>query len=213
MNEQPGVTLDQLLAYALGNLQSHEAAEVRAQLERSPAAREDYQSVLDSLETLRHEGADVPTAAIVQRLLQTFRDNAGALFSSWLQNAERVRSQVVFDSWLRAARAGVRGGSDKRVLAYEHDRARIDLRIAPDTTAAAAWIVQGQLRFHADDVANLVALTPVDAAPPIATQRPDDQGTFALRATDGAYDLVVIVDDGATAIIAPRLVLESGAVS
>jgi anti-sigma factor RsiW len=205
MNEN-GITFAQLVAFASGDLPEADAAIVESYLAATPPASANAARLREVIETLRKDDSTPPTAEAVRRALAAWSERGAA--PDWLRQAERIVAAIVFDSRQRLAVAGFRGPASGFQLAYESPRGRVDLQVLPQPQPANdRWRLRGQVSAADEAAVGDVALVSSGTEEPVAETTPDEHGRFSVDAAAGEYDLVVELDQGRRAIVAPGLAI------
>lgn len=213
------ITLDHIVALALGRLSAGDAAATRAAVERSP----DLQAALDRFQfvarTLGRDGLDpVPTAATdaakqLGRRLDALRQPSAM---ERIEGAIRtILARLAFDSRLDGPIVGLRGGTGF-VLSFEVDtddgRADIDLECLPTNDAGTGLIAAGDAfdlvgQATGIDGGSLTAVADDGSGQRFETTI-DEHGMFRLRLAAGTYRVRLTPSAaGATPIELPTLEL------
>jgi hypothetical protein len=192
-----GLTSEEALAYAAGDLEGAERTRVEAALRSSPdlaALVERYRAVRSALERDR---VDAPREALTAQLRSIYRPPARAAEAGGgLAGAvQRIVASLVFDSRTASAATGVRGVGDACELSYEAGRVHVDLRLdAVGSGDDAAWRLIGQIEDDdGSDRASpvMVRLVDEDGGRITAGVQSDEHGMFVLETTSGRYRLEV----------------------
>jgi anti-sigma factor RsiW len=204
---EEGITEDQIVALATGELDAAQARLFEAALRRDPEAWAMLERLRRLVADLRGDDTRPAPAAAIRRALEAFRPQAApgpGLVAAFLAGARRVTAALVFDSQARAALAGFRGPSAARHLAFRADAGRLDLQIAgAGGPEQARWRLRGQVELGGG--VGAVALVEAASGVPLVTGRVDADGRFTLDAQSGTYDLMVEIDHGRGVFVAPNL--------
>ncbi|MCP3905125.1 MAG: hypothetical protein GY715_15985 [Planctomycetes bacterium] len=198
---EPGVPIEDLVAYVSGELNDAEAADVERRLASRPegaATTAALRSVLADLAA--NELEDAPPHVIERLIALNRRPLPEAVWKSWIDRATGILAQLVFDSRAQPAVAGFRASPTTVQLAYEWEDGRVDLQITPDSEGSEPRrIVRGQARRTPGSFGSAVLLDTADRTLVVATAI-DDHGRFRLSSDTGRYDLVLELDDGRRAV-------------
>jgi len=201
-----GITFEQLVDYASGDLDAAEVSIVETYLAAMPNAAANATRLREVLETMRTDDARPPTAEAVRRALAAWSDRRAGTVLELLRHAERVVAEVVFDNRQRLAMPGFRGAASTHQLAYECPCGRVDLQIlqrpgSPDDS----WRLRGQVAPADEPVVGSVVLVSGGTAEAVAVTTPDPHGRFKIDSPPGVYDLLVELDHGRRVIVAPDI--------
>jgi anti-sigma factor RsiW len=203
-----GITFEQLVAYASGELSGADAAIVEAYLAAAPHRAEKLQRLRHAIETMRRDDSAAPAPDAVRRARALWLQRAESTALAWLRQAERLVATVVFDSRQRLALPGFRGGASTYQMAFECDAGRVDLQVLPrPQPAGGTWRLRGQVAPAGDTTVESAALVSGGTAEAVAETTPDRHGRFKIDAAPGDYDLLVQLDGGQRVIVAPGLAL------
>jgi len=136
-------TDEDVLRYALGQLDDAGASDVEEHLAASPAARAYLARVRHVTAAMEADLGEMPSAEAVDRVRRAFSRRPAVATVGWLERAERFVARLVFDQRQQPMLAGFRGGGEAAQLAYECDQARVDLRLAPPRSPGAGARARG----------------------------------------------------------------------
>lgn len=192
----PSITIEQLIAYASGDLKGDEAAAVAAYVRQDPQARATVQAWRSAAATLRTDDTASPSEQAVSRAkaLYTSRPAAAAAPRvSWLEIIDRVLATLVFDSRSQPAMAGFRGTAEVVRLSFTCELGDVDLEVLPpDGAGDARSRVIGQMS-PTSQKADHVALCRQGTREVAADGPVLPDGTFELLVEPGVYDLLLHV--------------------
>ncbi|MHC5005744.1 MAG: anti-sigma factor family protein [Planctomycetota bacterium] len=201
-----GVTFEQLVAYACGDLDDAEASVVESYLAAIPNAAADIAKLREVLETLCTDDTEPPTAEAIRRALAAWSVRRAGRILEWLRHAEHVMAEVVYDNRQRLAMPGFRGAASTCALAYKCPDGRVDLQVRRIPRSPNGWWrLRGQVS-HADTPAiGSVAIVSAGTQEAVAVTKPDRYGRFKIDTPPGVYDLLVELDYGERVIVAPDI--------
>ncbi|MCH8881281.1 MAG: hypothetical protein IID34_15550 [Planctomycetes bacterium] len=114
-----------------------------------------------------------------------------------LETAVRMIAELVYDSRPQVALAGVRGAATAYQLAFESERADVDLEVEPDADAGSGLRrISGQITLsrESDEVRSVAFVSP-GTSEVASTIKPDEHGVFGVTVASGKYDLVITLSD------------------
>ncbi|MCG3125649.1 MAG: hypothetical protein CHACPFDD_00474 [Phycisphaerae bacterium] len=192
-------TFEELVAYAAGKTTPQDAARIEQQFAKHAADAQTVKCLRAVLAAGRAGAlADPPEATLAAaRALYAERRVAKASPSVWaelLETARRMIAELVFDSRPQAALAGIRGAGGAYQLAYRCELAEIDVEIEK-AAAGASWRLMGQISPTGSAQPRCVMLVERGGSIPLTSVDPDEHGVFSLEAAQGAFDLLVILDN------------------
>jgi len=197
-----GITFEQLVGYASGDLDAAEVSIVESYLAAMPNAATNANRLREVIETLRADDAP-PTAEAVRRALAAWSGRKAGTVLEWLRHAERVVAEVVFDNRQRLAMPGFRGAASTYQLAYTCPSGRVDLQILKHSGSSdASWRLRGQVAPTDELAVGSVALVSGGTTEAVAVTTPDPHGRFKIDSPPGVYDLLVELDRGRRVIVA-----------
>ncbi|MHC4218431.1 MAG: anti-sigma factor [Planctomycetota bacterium] len=207
MNEN-GVTFEQLVAYASGELRGSDVSIVETFLAAVPQAAANTARLRAVIETMQTDDSAPPTAEAIRRALAAWSERGEGRVQEWIQQAQRIVASIVFDNRQHLAVPGFRGGVATQQLAFECPRGRVDLQILPRPRPGGdGWRLRGQVSLPDDPTMGTVALVSSDTEETAATTTPDGHGRFKIDPSPGVYDLLIELDEGRHAIVAPGLAI------
>ncbi|MHC4426986.1 MAG: anti-sigma factor family protein [Planctomycetota bacterium] len=201
-----GVTFEQIVAYACGDLDDAEASVVESYLAAIPNAAVDVASLREVIDTLRTDDSEPPTAEAIRRALAAWSVRRTGKILGWLRQAEHVVADVVYDNRQRLAMPGFRGAASTCQIAYKSSSGRVDLQVRRIPRSPNGWWrLRGQVS-HADTPAiGSVAIVSSGTQEAVAVTKPDRYGRFKIDSPPGVYDLLVELDYGDRVIVAPDI--------
>ena len=131
------VSYEQLIAYAAGELDCEAAERVKRHLASSHEGSAIVRRFQMVAETLRRDDSQAPPADVLARVKALFADRRMATSPGLLATAVRMIAELVYDSRPQVALAGVRGAATAYQLAFESERADVDLEVEPDADAGS----------------------------------------------------------------------------
>jgi len=201
------IDFGQLVAYASGELTDAGAARIEAWLSMVPEAAQHAHRLREVLATMRAAGTDSPPPAAVRRALSAFAEHRAAPLG-WVSRARRVLARLVLDTRHPIAVAGFRGAGAGHQLAFRSDVGRLDLQATPRPRAGRdGWRLRGQVALDQEFELGSVVAAPAGETTTTAGVEPDEHGRFILDLPSGRYDLLVDVDCGRQALVAPGIEL------
>lgn len=201
---EAGVTYEQLVAFAAGELADEQADRVEAYANRHPQAAATIARYRLAHSTVSaDDGVDPPPQAVAE---------AKAIFTS-LRKPSRAPSlgdaiahlvaRLTYDSRAEPALAGVRGAATGFQLGYELSEiaARLELQADVDEVGAdfRRWRLVGQVTSH-ESAAVRVALCRAGSPAPMIEADADERGVFVLKVDPGVYDLHVHLPAGVAVV-------------
>jgi anti-sigma factor RsiW len=201
-----GVTFEQIVAYASGELDVAEASVVEAYLTAIPNASADAAMLREVIDTLRADDTVPPTAEAVRRALAAWSVRRAGKILDWLRQAEHVVADVVFDNRDRLAMPGFRGAASTCQLAYKSSSGRVDLQARRIPRSPNGWWrLRGQVSQADTPAIGSVAIVSSGTQEAVAVTKPDRYGRFKMDSPPGVYDLLVELDFGDRVIVAPDI--------
>ena len=193
-------TLEQLAAYAFGELSGMEAAQIESAMRSTPSLAKSADRIRQLIATLKSDDTVAPSRFTIERVVAMFVDDGARPArtapngSSPLDHVRKVVATLVFNSRSQPALAGFRGAVGNVQMAFETDAGTIDLQIRPGKNPRV-WKVQGQI--SCEEVAGLIDAAAVEAhsGRHIDSVRVDEHGRFHLTLPAGLYELHLQVDD------------------
>jgi len=186
---------EHLIALALGDLDSSQAAELEARIARTPEARRLLDQIRALVAALSTDDGVSPPDELVRKVkgLMGAASSAAAPVARERATLREVIATLVFDSFGKVAVPGFRGTIATRQLAYSSADADVDLRVtSPDDSRRS---ILGQVApAHAAEIFEVVVTRPGDTAP-LASTTVDARGMFTLESPPGVFDLRVRVGD------------------
>ncbi len=190
-------TVETLVSFALGDLDSSQAAALEARLTRTPEARRLLDKIRELVRTLQTYDGVSPPDVLVRRV----KGMVGAAPSAAAPALREFVATLVFDSFGKVALAGFRGTVADRQLAYSSDIADIDLQVSAPAPSRRA--VRGQVSTAGAPGATSAALTRPGQADPVCQAEVDQHGMFSLESTPGTFELRITVGD--SVVLVPGL--------
>jgi len=201
-NTDPSV--EQLVAFALGELDSSQAAALDASLTRTPEARRLLEQFRALVRTLRTDDSVSPPAALVRTAQGLMGAASSAAAPAPRPALREVVAALVFDSLGKVAIAGFRGTVADRQLAYSSEVADIDLQVSSPDPSRREY--RGQVTPFADSAAVEVTLARPGEPDAVSSSPVDSTGMFSLESAPGTFDLRVRVGD--SVVLLPTLSVE-----
>ncbi len=194
------VTFDQLVAYASGELSDAEAALVGAWL--APDAARNVELLREVIETLRSDDTQPATPSAIRRAVAAL----AAERTGWIGAARQLLAQLIHDSRWQLAPGGYRGpAASGYQLSFDSSWGRVDVQVLePSVPASRGYRVRGQVTAVPGASAGDAVLRQRDGDAVLASGT-DPFGRFMIEAEPGVYDLLIELDNGARAIVAPGL--------
>lgn len=194
------VAFETLVAYAAGELEPKEAAEVERHLAAHPMDAETARRLQSAVAVLRSDESIAPPAETLAAAKALFRERATQQQqqpeSNWLSNLQRFVADVVFDSRLRPAVSGMRGAQTGFQLSFEHELADVDIEVQPVKDGPPQTrVIRGQVSPHGDATVSQVMLTEPGGHTTLASAAPDETGMFKLQVTAAEVDVLVTLGD------------------
>ncbi len=205
--KQRSIRFQQLVAYASGELEGQEAAQVEAYLARWSIAAGDVTRLRETLEIMRSDDSEEPTPEAVGRALAVVaRSRKPVAPRRPLAGLDRILTRLVFDSRAQLAIPGYRGPASSYQLAYECEQGRIDLHVLPTSPVARGWYrIRGQVAWRSKVDSGFVCLIKKGADEPVESVMSDQHGRFRVDAPPGVYDLLIEVAQGDQVLVASDL--------
>ena len=220
MSDNPihdGFRLDDemLLDFAIGALGGIDAKRVAALVKADPDLSSRVARMQFILATLKADDSVAAPSEVIRRGLMVWSRAGFSLSStrasicSWAAQTHRCIAELVFDSRTPLALAGYRTAgatatpdapSDYQ-LAYTSPAGRVDLQV---TNARQGWRLRGQVASADPVEVGAVTLLPIDGGQTVEAVA-DGSGQFRIDAESGRYDLLIELDHGLRAILAPDL--------
>lgn len=191
------VSYEQLIAYAAGELDCEAAERVKRHLASSHEGSAIVRRFQLVAETLRRDDSQAGPADVLARVKALFADRRVATSPGLLETAVRMMAELVYDSRPQAALAGVRGAATAYQLAFESERADVDLEVEPDGDAGSGLRrISGQITpsRESDEVRSVAFVSP-GTSEIASTIKPDEHGVFGVTVASGKYDLVITLSD------------------
>ena len=191
------VSYEQLIAYAAGELDGEAAERVKRHLASSHEGSAIVRRFQMVAETLRRDDSQAAPADVLARVKALFADRRMATSPGLLETAVRMIAELVYDSRPQVALAGVRGAATAYQLAFESERADVDLEVEPDADAGSGLRrISGQITLsrESDEVRSVAFVSP-GTSEVASTIKPDEHGVFGVTVASGKYDLVITLSD------------------
>ncbi len=197
MTERP-IPIEQLTAYALGELGPEDSARVRSRLDRSPEGRAFVESTLQLVKTMQADDSCEPSAAVIRRAVALIRDrHRTSPVESLLQGTQHaieIVARLAIDTFAQPTLAGFRGTSESRHLMFQSDAAEIDVQITPhEGGQPGSRTIRGQVASLSGISAEAVLWRAEGAGTPAVRTPLDANGSFKLECELGAYELVAVL--------------------
>lgn len=186
------IPTEQLLAYAAGDLEGPERADVEARLANDPDAQAMirlYQSAQVAMST---DDSVAPPTDAVARAKAVYTAPQREKTMRWLEKAQQLVAQLVFDSRTQPALAGIRSFSNSCSLVFETEHESIDVQAEPTRNAdgcITGWQIVGQVAQDDDARACPVAFLRTDDQSVAANAMLDERGVFTLDVKPGMYEI------------------------
>lgn len=191
------VSYEQLIAYAAGELDCEAAERVKRHLASSHEGSAIVRRFQLVAETLRRDDSQAAPADVLARVKALFADRRMATSPGLLETAVRMIAELVYDSRPQVALAGVRGAATAYQLAFESERADVDLEVEPDGDAGSGLRrISGQITpsRESEEVRSVAFVSP-GTSEIASTIKPDEHGVFGVTVASGKYDLVITLSD------------------
>jgi anti-sigma factor RsiW len=215
-SRNPKPTIDELIAFAAGELPAQQMQIVAAHVQNDAEAAATVAAYRAVRQTMQGDDSVAPPADLMARAKAIFRNRANeaanrpGVLAKWMQAVDRLVATIVYDSRVQpaAVRFADPSAHDRITLAFETDKGEVDLqaeRLPVEHDAAAAetpfWRVMGQVTDESESagVPREVALLARDSSAVIGQVTTDNHGQFAIDAPAGAYEL--LLRDGERAIV------------
>jgi hypothetical protein len=180
---------ENLVAYAVGELNAEEVRSVERRLADSPSLRADLDAIRQFLKTMREDDTVMPQEHLIQRVLRIFDQNNVHNSSSTLERTGRFIAQLIFDSRAQPTLSGFRGRGEGYHLMYASEVGEVDLQVTRDSAASSKLLeIRGQVSA-ADAHPTLIHLARRGDEETIREAYTDQQGTFRFDTQPGWYDL------------------------
>ncbi len=197
----PGITPEQLVALALGEVTGHEAALLTQTIASSPALASRFNALQGIIQTLATDDSVAPPVELVRTLKMRLATPEASSLAAWLASLKQSLASIVFDSRNQATVAGFRGGSTGEAvqLAYASEQAQIDLQLSPPESGdrSGVWTIRGQVDPSVSTAGAellLASLSPADPAE-VSRANTDENGMFSMTAPAGEYTLYLRTHD------------------
>ncbi len=195
------IPIEDLLAYAAGELPPEKAAKIAAHLNADPEAAVVLREVEAISRCIAEDGAVDPPQQTQADAKAIFKAKPAAQVPGWLDRAGAVIAQLVFDARLQPA--GFRdAGARRRVqLTYESQGLEIDVQAERVDAADGPgdrprWHLIGQIEPASCGGDRPVALLAAETTSLVAQTKTDDRAVFTLEAPAGRFDLVLGLPGG-----------------
>jgi hypothetical protein len=191
--EQPERPSDsEIVAYALGELGTAEAAPVARAVAASPGLAAEVEAIRQVVAMMKTDDSLAPPPRTVARALGLLAEQRPSALAGWLAEGRRIVARLIGDTRAEPALAGFRGQRDGFHHAYDCETATLDLGIAPEGLGVESpWRVRGQVTSKDGTQANSAVLVRPETGEAVAAAVPDDRGHFRLVVPAGSYDLFV----------------------
>jgi len=181
-----------LLAYASGELQEPERAEIERRLAVDAEARATlalYESAHAALST---DDSVAPPAHAAERAKAIFAAPMHERGPNWLELAHQLVAKLVFDSRAEHALAGIRSIHGGCSLMFETERESVDVQAEPVRDAEGhltRWQIIGQVAHEEDVCMSPVAFLRHDDQSVAAFASLDERGVFTLDVEPGVFQV------------------------
>jgi anti-sigma factor RsiW len=201
---ESGVTYDELIAFAAGELAAEQAGRVEAYASRHPDAAATIARYRMARSTVRaDDGVDPPPQAVAEAKAIYRPPREPSRAPSLGDSIAQLVARLIYDSRAEPALAGIRGGATGFQLEYElpETEARLELQADVDEDGADArrWRLVGQVTSH-EPAAPRVALCRAGSPTPMVEADADERGVFVMKVDPGVYDLHVHLSDGVAVV-------------
>jgi anti-sigma factor RsiW len=201
---ESGVTYEQLLAFAAGELADEQARRVEAYASRHPEAAATIARYRMAHSTVHaDDGVDPPPQAVTEAKAIYRPPREPSRAPSLGDAIAQIVARLIYDSRVEPALAGVRGTAAGFQLEYElpETEARLELQadVDEDGTDFRRWRLVGQVTSH-ESVALRVALCRAGSPTPMVEADADERGVFVMKVDPGVYDLHVHLPDGVVVV-------------
>lgn len=186
------IPTEQLLAYAAGDLDETQRAEIEAQLAGDAEARATLKLFELARTAVSQDDTVAPPAHVIARAQGIYTAPQRAAKESWFDKAAQLVARLVFDSRTQPALAGLRSVSHACSLAYETDQDSVDVQAEPQRDAdgrITAWQIVGQVEHDEDAPTCPVAFIRSHDKSVAAESTLDARGVFTLDLEPGVYEI------------------------
>ncbi len=196
------IPIEDLLAYAAGELPPEKAAKIAAHLNADPEAAVVLREVEAISKCIAEDGAVGPPQQTQADAKAIFKSKPAAQVPGWLDRAGAVIAQLVFDGRLQPAGFRYAGARRRVQLTYEAPGLEIDVQAERVDAAGGpgdrrCWHLIGQIEPASCGRDCPVALLAAKTTSLVAQTKTDDRAVFTLEAPAGRFDLVLGLPGGA----------------
>jgi hypothetical protein len=205
------VTMQDLLAYAAGELTGEAAERVAAFVAERPDAARTVELYRVAKQTTADDDTVAAPAETIARAKAIFSPQPATEKPGWLERLDAVIARLVYDSRVQPAAVRYVDSGRRIQMSFETDDADVDLELerhgrADSSAPADRWTLTGQVGADPLPAGVEVALLRADHDEPIATARCDERGMFTLEATSGRYELRIRLGDAV--VVLPDIAIE-----
>ncbi len=200
--------LEQLISFAMGELDATEAAAVEQRLATDTRAALAYAALTDVIAALRSRTAAAPRPALRARIKSAF-DAAGPAAGPgratprWYDDGGQLTATALLDTRGAVALAGFRGGAEGYQLVLASDAAEIDIQVRAPRDPGRPWVVLGQIEQEGLELRGTVFVWRPGEEEVAWETESDEFGIFRLELPPGTYHMSVLI--GSTAVRLPPL--------
>lgn len=194
------IPIEDLIAYAAGELPPEKAAEIAAHLNADPEAAVVLREVETISRCIAEDGAVDPPQQTQAAAKAIFKGKP-ATVPGWLDRTGAVIARLVFDARLQPAGFRYAGARRRVQLTYEAQGLEIDVQ-AERVDAAGnpgdrpRWHLIGQIEPASSGRDRPVALLAAKTTSLVAQTKTDDRAIFTLEAPAGRFDLMLGLPGG-----------------
>lgn len=202
-------TIDELIAYAMGELGSERAGAVERWLASDGKAALAAASLAEVIEAVRARGEPGPSPATLARVMGAMgQGRVGRLVhgaAGLLAGARQVVASALLDTREQVALAGCRGDGDGYQLVLSSEAADIDIQVLSPRGSGAGerWVVLGQIEQEGMEAKGTVFVWRPGEEEVTWETESDEYGIFRLELPAGTFQISVLI--GTVAVRLPPL--------
>ena len=200
--------LEQLISFAMGELDAMEAAAVERRLATDTRAALTLAALTDVIAALRSRTVPGPPPALRARVKAAFDElgppsRPARPAPGWADDEEHLSATTLLDTRGAVALAGFRGATEGYQLVLASDAAEIDIQVRAPRDPGRPWVVLGQIEQDGSELRGPVFVWRPGEDEVTWEAESDEYGIFRLELPPGTYHMSVLI--GSTAVRLPPL--------
>lgn len=193
------IKYEQLIEYAAGQLSGDEHAKISAYVKANPTVAQTVAMYRQAHLAVGTDESIAPPEQLVAKAKSIFTVQPQAPAISWLDQLQQIIAELVFDSRVQPALAGIRGVGTTFQASYEAEQVSVDIEAEPieesigESSSQERWRVMGQIDMPESASNVAVAMIPTESTAAIAAKQTvtDEHGMFTVEVDAGNYDLLI----------------------